>query len=48
MATDVSEPSGAAPPYGRELARRFRAALTLMHVVDDTMARAYGIDGGTC
>jgi nucleotide-binding universal stress UspA family protein len=46
VATDFSEPSKAALAYGRELARSFGAALTLIHVVDDTMARAYGIDGG--
>lgn len=46
VATDFSEPSAAALAYGRELARSFGAALTLVHVVDDTMARAYGIDGG--
>jgi nucleotide-binding universal stress UspA family protein len=46
VATDFSEPSEAALAYGRELARSFGAALTVIHVVDDTMARAYGIDGG--
>jgi nucleotide-binding universal stress UspA family protein len=46
VATDFSEPSEAALAYGRELARSFGATLTLVHVVDDTMARAYGIDGG--
>jgi nucleotide-binding universal stress UspA family protein len=46
VATDFSEPSEAALAYGRELARTFGAALTVVHVVDDTMARAYGIDGG--
>src|SRR3954471_24097188 len=46
VATDFSEPSTAALAYGRELARSFGAALTVLHVVDDTMARAYGIDGG--
>jgi nucleotide-binding universal stress UspA family protein len=46
VATDFSEPSEAALAYGRELAHSFGAALTLAHVVDDTMARAYGIDGG--
>ena len=46
VATDFSEPSEAALAYGRELARSFGAALTVVHVVDDTMARAYGIDGG--
>jgi nucleotide-binding universal stress UspA family protein len=46
VATDFSEPSEAALAYGRELAGSFGAALTVVHVVDDTMARAYGIDGG--
>jgi universal stress protein A len=46
VATDFSEPSEAALAYGRELARSFGASLTLVHVVDDTMALAYGIDGG--
>jgi len=46
VATDFSEPSEAALAYGRELARSFGAALTIVNVVDDTMARAYGIDGG--
>src|SRR5438105_808237 len=46
VATDFSEPSEAALAYGRELARSFDAALTVVHVVGDTMARAYGIDGG--
>jgi nucleotide-binding universal stress UspA family protein len=46
VATDFSEPSTAALAYGRELARSFGAALTVLHIVDDVMARAYGIDGG--
>jgi len=46
VATDFSEPSEAALAYGRELARAFGASLTVVHVVDDTMTRAYGIDGG--
>ena len=46
VATDFSEPSDAALAYGRELARTFGAALTLVHVVDDVMSRGYGIDGG--
>jgi nucleotide-binding universal stress UspA family protein len=46
VATDFSEPSDAALAYGRELARSFGAVLSLVHVVDDTMTRAYGIDGG--
>ena len=46
VATDFSEPSTSALAYGRELARSFGAALTVLHVADDTMSRAYGIDGG--
>src|SRR5947207_1075388 len=46
VATDFSEPSTAALAYGRELARSFGASLTILHIVDDVMARAYGIDGG--
>jgi nucleotide-binding universal stress UspA family protein len=46
VATDFSEPSDAALTYGRELARSFGAQLTVVHVVDDSMSRAYGIDGG--
>ena len=46
VATDFSEPSDAALAYGRELARTFGAALTLVHVVDEVMSRGYGIDGG--
>ncbi len=43
VATDFSEPSAAALAYGRELARKFRAALQLLHVVDDLRARVAGI-----
>ena len=46
VASDFSEPSTAALAYGRELARSFGAALTVLHIADDTMSRAYGIDGG--
>ena len=46
VATDFSEPSEAALAYGRELARSFGAALTVLHVVDDIASRAYGVDGG--
>lgn len=45
VATDFSEPSEAALAYGRELARTFRAQLTLVHVVENVAARAYGADG---
>jgi nucleotide-binding universal stress UspA family protein len=42
VATDFSEPSGAALTYGRELARQFGATLHVLHVVDDIGARAPG------
>jgi nucleotide-binding universal stress UspA family protein len=45
VATDFSAPSDAALAYGRELARTFGASLTVMHVVDNIMTRAYGADG---
>lgn len=35
VATDFSEPSDAALRYGMELARRFEAALHVLHVVND-------------
>ena len=46
VATDFSEPSEAALAYGRELARSFDAALTVVHVVENVLTRAYGVDGG--
>jgi nucleotide-binding universal stress UspA family protein len=46
VATDFSEPSEAALAYGRELARNFGAALTIMNVVENLLTRAYGVDGG--
>ena len=46
VATDFSEPSEAALAYGRELARSFGAALTVVHVVENVLTRAYGVDGG--
>ena len=46
VATDFSPPSTAAIAYGRELARSFGAALTVLHVVDDIVMRAYGLDSG--
>lgn len=45
VATDFSEPSEAALAYGRELARTFHARLTVVHVVENVAARAYGADG---
>ena len=46
VATDFSEPSEAVLAYGRELARRFGAALTVLHTVEDILSRSYGFDGG--
>jgi nucleotide-binding universal stress UspA family protein len=46
VATDFSEPSEAALAYGRELARNFGAALTVVHVVENVLTRSYGVDGG--
>jgi nucleotide-binding universal stress UspA family protein len=46
VATDFSDPSAAALAYGRELARSFGATLSVVHVVDDSAMRAYGVDGG--
>lgn len=46
VATDLSEASDAALTYGRELARGFGAVLTVVHVVEDIVARAYGVDSG--
>jgi nucleotide-binding universal stress UspA family protein len=45
VATDFSEPSDAALAYGRELARTFGASLTVLHIVDNILTRAYGTDG---
>ncbi len=46
VATDFSEPSEAALAYGRELARSFGAALTVVHVVENMLTRSYGVDAG--
>jgi nucleotide-binding universal stress UspA family protein len=45
VATDFSEPAQAALAYGRELARTFGASLTVLHIVDNVLTRAYGLDG---
>src|SRR4029078_249739 len=45
VATDFSEPSDAALAYGRELARTFGASLTVVHIADNILTRAYGADG---
>jgi nucleotide-binding universal stress UspA family protein len=44
VATDFSEPSGAALNYGRELARTFAATLHVLHVADHVMF-PYGVEG---
>jgi nucleotide-binding universal stress UspA family protein len=46
VATDLSEASDAALAYGRELAHSFGAVLTVVHVIEDVIARAYGVDSG--
>jgi nucleotide-binding universal stress UspA family protein len=45
VATDFSEPADAALAYGRELARTFGASLTVLHIVDNILTRAYGAEG---
>jgi nucleotide-binding universal stress UspA family protein len=45
VAADFSEPSDAALAYGRELARTFAASLTVLHIVDNILTRAYGAEG---
>jgi nucleotide-binding universal stress UspA family protein len=45
VATDFSEPSGAALAYGRALARTFKATLHVLHVVDDLSSAVYGAEG---
>ncbi len=46
VATDFSDASGTALAYGRELARSFDAALTVLHVVADALPGSYGLEGG--
>ena len=45
VATDFGEAADAALNYGRALARRFDAKLTLLHVIGDIMTSGYGADG---
>lgn len=47
VATDFSEPSDAALTYGRALARSFKAALHVVHVVANVSSAVYGVDGYT-
>jgi nucleotide-binding universal stress UspA family protein len=42
VATDFSEPSESALTYGRELARRFKATLHLLHVTDSVYLQYVG------
>ena len=46
VATDFSEPSAAALDYGRQLAHSFGGSFTLLHIVDDLLVQAYGLDSG--
>jgi nucleotide-binding universal stress UspA family protein len=46
VATDFSEPSDAALRYGRALAQRFDATLTVLHVAD-VVTTGMGAEGGT-
>ena len=45
VATDFSEPSDAALTYGRALAEKFDATLTVLNVVDNTVAMGVGMEG---
>lgn len=45
VATDFSEPSGAALVYGRAFARNFGATLHVVHVVGNISSAAYGAEG---
>jgi|KBSMisStaDraftv2_1062788.scaffolds.fasta_scaffold744406_1 nucleotide-binding universal stress UspA family protein len=45
VATDFGEASEAALGYGRELARTFGAKLTVLHVAENVLTGAIGIDG---
>jgi nucleotide-binding universal stress UspA family protein len=47
VATDFQRALGAALTYARELARKFGAELTVLHVVDDVAMHAYGVVTGT-
>ena len=45
VATDFGEASETALPYGRNLPRGFGAKLDVVHVAENVLARAIGIDG---
>lgn len=45
VATDFGEASDAALTYGRALARRFDAALSVLHVLENVYAHGVGFDG---
>ena len=45
VATDFGEAADVAFAYGRELARTFGAALDVLHVADNVLARGYAAEG---
>ena len=45
VATDFSEPSDHALTYGRALAQKFDATLSVLNVVDNTLALGVGMEG---
>ena len=47
VAIDFGEDSDTVLAYGRELARRFGATLHVLHVAENVVARAVGIEGRT-
>jgi len=47
VATDFSEASAAALVYARELAHAFKSALHVLHVTDNVIAGAIGVEGYT-
>jgi nucleotide-binding universal stress UspA family protein len=47
VATDFSEASAAALVYARELAHAFKSALHVLHVSDNVIAGAIGVEGYT-
>jgi nucleotide-binding universal stress UspA family protein len=47
VATDFSEAAGAAVTYARELAHAFKGTLHVLHITDNVIARAIGVEGYT-
>jgi nucleotide-binding universal stress UspA family protein len=45
VATDFGEASDVALAYGRELARTFNARLDVLHIVENVLSRAVGVEG---